>query len=276
MNISTLLSKFKPKEQRPYLLTGKYDLCYYIDPSSALDRHIIVNGILDDWIATHLKDLVRPTATILDIGANAGLLAVPFAKIHVPQGTVIAFEPNNDVLKQMRVNVALNDLSNVVIESIALQDDPSMTKIRFNIREALDGDGLLNKGISTIQSIALHSQGASSVTASTVDQYVRTKKVKRVDFIKIDVEGAEYRVLKGSLETIKRDRPIIHYEFSIVLDELTKSDNSSQTFELLAELGYVQYLIKEEKSLERVSRANAVTSDVNILCVPRGYKLRIS
>ncbi len=275
MNIATLINRFR--KQKPYLRTGRYGICYYINPSSALDRHIVVHGILNDWIATHLKDLVKPTSTVLDIGANAGLLTLPFAKVHVPQGKVIAFEPDDEVLKQLRINVALNNLTNVIIEPIALQDDSSITEINFNIREARDGDGLLNKGISTIQSIGLHSKGTSSVKASTVDNYVKDNKVKKIDFIKIDVEGAEYRVLKGALETIKREQPVIHYEFSIVLDKLAESNNSSQTFNMLADLGYAQYLIKEEKSLERLNKVDSVKGDVNILCLPqkgKGYNLK--
>ncbi len=276
MNLAALFTRRGRKEQKPYLLTGKYDICYYIDPSSALDRHIIIHGILNDWIATHLKDLVRPNATVLDIGANAGLLTVPFAKAHVPEGRVIAFEPDANVCRQLRINAALNDLSNVLIEPVALQDDPSLAKLSLNVREALDGDGLLNKGISTIQSIGLHAKGTSVVAASTVDKYVKNNKLGKVDFIKIDVEGAEYRVVKGARETIKRDHPIILYEFSVVLDKLAKIENSRQTFNVLAELGYAQYVIRDEESLERVTRASSVTTDVNILCLPHGVKPRIS
>lgn len=267
MNVFTVLSKFR--KEKPYLRIGKYGIQYYINPNSALDRHIVMHGILGDWIATHLKDFVSPSGIVLDIGANAGLLTVPFAKVHVPEGRVIAFEPDEEVLKQLRINVALNGLSNVTVEPMALQDDPKISEISFNLREARDGDGLINKGISTIQSIDLHSKGSSPVAASTVDNYIKDNKINKVDFIKIDVEGAEFRVLKGALETIKRDQPVLLYEFSVVLDKLAGGSNSSQTFNLLADLGYVQYLIKDERSLELLEQADSVKGDINILCLPR-------
>ena len=150
---SRLHNRFKKESKRkePYILKGEYDLSYQIDPNSALDDHIVKHGIFQDWIATKLGELINKNGIVLDIGANVGLLTLPFAKKHVPKGRVYAFEPDIENYKQLEKNIDLNSLSNVIPQFIALQDNSSIKEIEFFHRRVIDGDKLTNRGLSTLE-----------------------------------------------------------------------------------------------------------------------------
>lgn len=70
------------KKKSPYKV-GKYGITYCIDYRSALDKHIIDSGILQDWSVNQIDNLVERNAVIFDIGANVGLTTLPFAKCRV-------------------------------------------------------------------------------------------------------------------------------------------------------------------------------------------------
>lgn len=206
----------------------------------------------------------------MDVGANAGLLTLPFAK-HVPKGKVYAFEPDMENYKQLEKNIELNSLSNVIPQCIALQDDPSIKGIEFSQRRVIDGDKLINRGLSTLEKIPLYTVSRYTVQCSTVDQFVKQNKLHTVDFIKIDVEGSEYKVLKGGKDSIENFCPIIHYEYSTTIDKLTNSNNTNKSFSFLSELGYKQYVIQDEKKLMELKEYDSSLKDCNVLAIHKAY-----
>jgi hypothetical protein len=126
-----------------------------------------------------------------------------------------------------------------------------------------------NKGLSSIEDIEQFTVKTVKVPATTIDAFVAKHKLKRVDFIKIDVEGAEAKVLKGSKKTIKEFKPIIEYEYSTIIDQLAHSQNTKECFSLLQQLGYVQYEIVNEKCFRLVRHPGSMPGS-NILCFPGG------
>jgi FkbM family methyltransferase len=265
-----LRNKFKkePKNKEPYTLKGIYDLLYLIYPNSALDDHIVKHGIIQDWIATRLGEFIKEDGIILDIGANVGLLTLPFAKKHVPKGKVFAFEPDMENYTQLEKNIQLNSLSNVFPYCIALQDNPLIKEVNFYLRRAIDGDKLTNRGLSTLEKMSNHNISNDVVSCSTIDQIVNENELSQIDFIKIDVEGSEFKVLTGGINTIKKHKPVIMYEYSIVIDKLTNSENTFNSFQLLKNFGYVQYKIFEEKSLLKLSSYDPNLESANIIAFP--------
>lgn len=275
---SRLRNRFKKESKRkePYILKGEYGLSYQIDPNSALDDQIVKHGIIQDWIATKLGEFINESGIVLDIGANAGLLTLPFAKKHVPKGKVYAFEPDMENYKQLEKNIELNVLSNAIPQFIALQDDSSIKEIEFFHRRAIDGDKLTNRGLSTLEKISLHNVSSDTVQCLTIDQFVKQNKLHTVDFIKIDVEGSEYRVLKGGIDSIEKFCPIIQYEYSPTIDKLTNSNNTNKSFSFLSELGYQQYIIQDEKKLVGLKEYDSSLKDCNVLTIHKSNSLSSS
>lgn len=186
----------------------------------------------------------------------------------VPKGKVIAYEPDKENFSQLQKNKEANNLNNLQVFPVAIQNNPKIKKISFNIRRTIDDEGKENRGLSSLVALPTFVQSRVTVSASTVDAEVERLKIKKINFIKIDVEGAELMVLKGAEKSIKRFKPIIQYEYSNVLDRLTKQKNAKKSFEFLKKLGYRQFAIPEEKGIKELLRPDSDISDVNVICFP--------
>jgi len=247
---------------------GKFGIKYFIIQNSALDCHISQNGIFKEWIANKVNDLIPRNGIIFDIGANAGLLSVVFAKNCVPNGRVYAFEPDKENFDQLLKNIKINDFDNIKAFPIAIQNNHQAKQIKFNIRRVIDGDGNENRGLSSLISFPTNKVSEKIVLASTIDCEIKKNKVKRIDFLKIDVEGAEYQVLLGGKESIKKFQPIIQYECSNILDKMINTDNTKKCFYFLKNLGYKQFVIIKEQRLQELKKNNSKMQDANIICFP--------
>ncbi len=139
-----------------------------------------------------LDQLVRPGATVVDVGANIGYNTVHAARLAGPRGRVIALEPTPDNLEVLRRNVESAQLENVLIEPLAAGR-------ALGIR-----DFFVRGARSAVNSLFAESCYASvtdvlKVAVSPLDDVVKGA----VDVVKIDVEGAEIDVLEGMARLLR-------------------------------------------------------------------------
>ena len=260
-------------KKQKFIFQGKYDIYYNIHPNSVLDNIIVTRGIYDDFLIRLLSKLIPTDSTSFDIGANAGFLSLPFAKILSPKGTVHCFEPDLEIFSFLLENIKINNLTNIVCNSFALQNNHKLKKIILNKRRAIHDDGRKNTGLSTIEPNPTYVIGAESVSCSTVDNYVKENSIKQVDLLKIDVEGGDSKVLFGSAKTIEHFSPIIIYEFSPEIDHLIGISNTRRCFDFLNSKGYVQYQITNDETINQLSDYDGIMGESNILCIPNTIKL---
>lgn len=144
------------------------------------------------------KHVLKPGDVFVDVGANIGY----FTRIAsaLVGGGVHAFEPMPAAIRLLRENA--RDLKNVRLHEIALSNERGVCD--FSIRKYGDTSSL---GAD----IASATANIISVQTDTIDNVLKDEK--RIDVIKIDVEGYEYEVLKGALETIKSKRPLLYFEY---------------------------------------------------------------
>jgi len=150
------------------------------------------------------QSLVRPGDTIVDVGAHVGFWIMSAARRAMPGGRAVAFEPTPHNLLRLRRNLALNALDYVRCEPMALadQEGPSDFFVADNGNEGLG-------------SLASHDDANRriTVTTTTLDAWCASNNVTTVDVLKIDVEGAEQRVLTGARAMLApRRRPVILFE----------------------------------------------------------------
>lgn len=250
-----------------YVTTGLYGIKYLINPSSSLDTLIQKEGTLHDWnILKKLDTVLRDDSIIFDIGANVGHLSLLFAKKLAPNGSVFCYEPDQENREQLTKNKDLNSAKNITILPYALQDNQDITEAEFSIRRSIDGDGNQNRGLSSLKKIIKFTKDVLSVPASTIDKECKRLSIAHLDFIKIDVEGAEYMVLQGGEASIRKYKPIIQYEYSNVLDALMKENNTMLSFNFLQSLGYKQLYEKEAGTLTELRNPDPTMKDVNMVC----------
>jgi len=199
----------------------------------------------------------------MDIGANEGLFSLIFKTLQ-PNCLIYAFEPAPKSFKRFRINISLNNFSNIIIEKSCLGSYEGSTKF-YNFQGPMSGLSSLRPPSNMI----LAPIKVISVPITTIDCYVKRKKIENLDFIKIDVEGGELDVLKGGVDSIKKINPIIMSE---IQDLRTKNWNykAFEIYQFLKLLNYNWYKITEKGFLKEVSLNKKDNIDYeNLVAIPQ-------
>jgi FkbM family methyltransferase len=143
-------------------------------------------------------------AVVLDVGACVGAWTVPLARAsHVAR--VYAFEPVPSNFERLGDAVAANALRNVTVLPLALGD--ASRPVEMWLKASQTG------AASGTAAVVATGEGQLTVAMTTLDAWAEREQLARLDFIKIDVEGAEFFVLDGAARTVERFRPLILAEF---------------------------------------------------------------
>lgn len=158
--------------------------------------------------------LVKPGDIILDIGANTGLYSIFFSKLISEEGKVFAFEPDSGTFKILEENLIINSCVNVVPLNFALSDKEAaieMVSELSNNAHLKTGDAF--RYIKEVNEV--HSANGSSVMKSVrLDDIQEIQQQPGINFLKVDVEGAELLVFKGAEITLKKFKPAILFELN--------------------------------------------------------------
>lgn len=191
-------SLLKPKNVTFDLVGGKDKVVYktVFQNTSLITREALYPIVADfDYYQYFYK--VKSGDVVIDAGANCGHLSIFFSKLVGQSGKVFAFEPDKFNIGRIEKNMALNpDLSNnIMIEDLLLWDKNEW----INFYEA-----------GTVGSSAVWMPDAEHCVkkqAVTIDDWVKNNLIQKLDFIKMDIEGAEIEALEGCVETIKTFQP---------------------------------------------------------------------
>jgi FkbM family methyltransferase len=146
-----------------------------------------------------------PGDVFVDIGANHGYFTVLAATRVGETGHVYAFEPNPAVLEQLRLHLAVNRLTSIVTVTATALAEVDDETARFFISQCEGNSGLstLTPDPKFIESGALSASQYVEVAQRRFDRWREENHLNRIDWVKIDVEGAEERVLQGMGETLQ-------------------------------------------------------------------------
>lgn len=201
---------------------------------------------LNNWIWHYeagerrlLSQLIQSGWIALDIGAHYGLYTLLIARKVSPDGLVIAFEPSPRELKQLLMHLWINRCHNVQVEAFALGDTEG--EAEFFLYDITSRNSLRPQPWTLSQRI--------KVPVITLDTFLELQGIKRVDFIKMDTEGAELSILQGMQRLLeRRPRPIIVSELS---DSVTEAWGypAKAIYEFLAERGFHWFSINLQGTL---------------------------
>jgi FkbM family methyltransferase len=155
-------------------------------------------GVYEPAVVNAIQHIVKLGWVCADVGAHLGYITLLLAKSVGPTGKVVAFEPFPNNFQVLQSNIALNGYKNVVLENKAVMDQSGWVSLKPY------GDDPLP------YSTFAHS-GSGGCAAVSLDDYWGNR-TDRLNFVKIDVEGAEAAVLKGMERIMCRDRPILLVE----------------------------------------------------------------
>ena len=136
--------------------------------------------------------LLRPGMTVVDVGANVGLLTRQFCQRVGKSGRVYAFEPDPLTFQFLEFNT--RSFKNKELTQCAVSDNQEPALLHLNLTSGT-GNSLLNQG---------HSTESVPVVCTSLDEFLKQRDNPLVDVIKIDVEGAELSALRGMKQTAAR------------------------------------------------------------------------
>lgn len=201
-----------------------------------------------EWHVTEvLTSALHPGSTFVDVGANVGYHTFHAASIVGTQGSVVALEPSSENCRLLRLSQLDNNANNVAIIPLALDRE---TGVRY-----LSAHVGTNAGLIPDARADLLAGRGSPVYAATLDEIAPP----RIDVLKVDVEGAEFRVLDGGRKTLQRDKPLIVMEFSCEMVRRVSDVDPGEALQDLLDIGYRLFI------LDRVSRKPVAVASAHAL-----------
>jgi len=209
-----------------------------------------LHGIKEIFIEEIYKQTIPPNAVILDCGANIGLSVIYLKKI-CPTATIIAFEPDPDNFKLLQKNIASHGLQNVELKNEAIWKEDTM--LSFEARGTMGSKIVFDK----------------EADRSKLTKAVRLKDYlnRKIDFLKIDIEGAEYEVLRDISDNLSFVKNLF-VEYHGMFGQVSEL---SELFDLFSKNGF-RYYIKEATPVYETpfsrEKKNAILYDIqlNIFC----------
>ena len=204
-----------------------------LDPEDMVSRSILESG---EWEAASwqmMREHLSAGGTFVDVGAQIGYYTLKAAPVVGARGHVIAVEPNPETLRRLQTNLDASEAKMVTVAPVACSDAEAVLEL-YAGPASNTGETSLSKANASQAGVVANTY---KVRARPLDDIVREAGVAHVDVIKIDVEGAEYMVLQGALQTLDRDHPMLLLE---LIDRQLQSLGSSvaQVTELLKAHGY--------------------------------------
>lgn len=183
-----------------------------------------------------LERFLTPGSVMVDVGASYGVYSLRASRLVGDSGRIIAFEPALKSFGVLEQNLALNRASNVVCVRMALSDR--------------DGEAFLyhhpDPGRNSLARVDDQVKNYEVVLVRTLDSMLSELGVTKVNFIKVDAEGADELVLRGAQVTLTTFKPAVLFEYNPSASSAMDLEPHG-TGKLLASLGYSFYQLRNEE-----------------------------
>ena len=229
--------------------------------------HLIMNGVYEKGLTTYLLRSVEKNSTFIDIGANIGYYTCLLGKKLRDSGRIFAFEadPKNHSILKRNMQINWIDKSNIIAENVGISDK----KCELTFYRMINKPG--NSSFIPQDTDSINTE-MLKLNCTSIDDYFSSIPGS-IDFMKIDVEGAEFSVLLGGQRTLGRQNDI-----KIILEwdpaRWTKASVSVKNVrDLLESLGFIPHTLdsKGEVSLSswdeitKIRYANLIFSRTPIM-----------
>lgn len=201
----------------------------------------VTPGLLSGRYESHLTAVFEryctPGMTVIDVGANLGYYSLLASKLVGPTGRVVALEPNSENCRLLLSSLRLNGVSNVQLLPVAA--DAATGWAYYSTHVGSNG-GLIEDG-------NLLSHPGTVVPTFRLDDLVDGP----VGLLKMDVEGAEGRVVHGATEIIERDRPIVTTELKEEMLLRVSGTTVADYLGYFEQLGYTPSILEKATGAEK-------------------------
>jgi FkbM family methyltransferase len=254
--------------QRTTLLAGKFNhlqqcrhgwMLFNVN-DEFIGRSLQLYGEYSEGETEVFRQFVQEGHVVLDVGANLGAHTLYFANTVGRRGAVLAFEPQRVIFQTLCANMALNSLTNVYCNNVAVGAEHGSVLV-----PPLDAYCTQNFGSLSL----LEAAEGVRVEKITLDSL----NLPRCNFLKIDVEGMELDVLRGARQTIERHKPVLYVEND-------RADHSAELTRFIDSLGYAMYrhqprYFNPQNWYQNSENVFGTTVSLNLLCIDHSRKVQI-
>jgi len=238
--ISVMLHRFFRANQAVVVIENfDQDLKLKIDPSRSMGATIYWTGFHEFHEFLFLHKFLKKDMVFVDVGANLGEYSLFVAK-RLTQGMVLAFEPLPKMHALLEENIKLNHFKNVKLLRYGLSDQEGILPIL-----EIDDE---HEGLSTFYPGDRKIMNRTEVPLKSFDKEFGNFGVATLDFIKMDIEGAELTALKGFKSSIERFKPVIMIEINALTYERA-GYSVEEMFQFFKEMNYHPFEINKQGDL---------------------------
>jgi len=209
----------------------------FLDPDDRLE--LSINGVYGEYETQIMKNHIKKGDVVIDVGANIGYFTLLYSRLVGEKGKVIAFEPEPKNFELLKKNIEINNYDNVIIEQKAVSDSNGTLNLFL-------ADNMANHKIYQLSESYDKSIPIESVI---LDDYLKEHNLTdKINFIKIDVEGAEYNVFNGMKSVIAQSKNLkIFTEFMYRLIKISGSE-PKDIVKILQDCGFTINFVDSEKN----------------------------
>lgn len=224
----------------------------FVDLSDRVIGHGIIKGEYESEEVDFVKSIIKPGDTVLDIGANIGFFTILMADLIGETGKSYSFEPLPRNFKLLNRSIEENGFAGrATIEHAAVGETQGTLKLISPPTETLNlGGAFLKTGDTQVPPGHI----AEEVTVIRLDNYSIERPVK---FIKIDVEGAELLALRGAMNILTEDKPVIMAELNPPQLRKVSSCTSAQFISEINKCGYNCYELNSGNVGKQITSPNS-------------------
>lgn len=238
---------------RPALAHTFFGLPMQVVLPAGMDLYLLGAKSHDSEIrlARLLLHHLRPGDTFVDVGGHFGYFTLLASRLVGPAGRVVAFEASGSTYAVLAANVRAQ--ANVTAHHLALSDQAETISffefpVLYNEFNSMDVDQFRHE-----KWFAASPPTKREVSAVPLDEMVRREQLHPA-LIKIDVEGAELKVIRGAADTLRRQRPLVVMEY---LAPDRHNTAHQQAAALLRELGYASFVPAPDGQLDACADLDA-------------------
>jgi FkbM family methyltransferase len=207
------------------------------DPADAAVTPGLLSGDYEPQLTSVFKRHCKPGMTVVDVGANVGYYSILASKLVGPSGRVIALEPNSENCRLLLSSVRMAGITNVELIPVACDRASGWAYYSSHVGS--------NGGLIDAEDLLSHP--GVVVPTFRLDDIVDGP----VHFLKMDVEGAEARVVGGATRLIERDRPIITTELTRDMLRNVSAVSIAEYLGYFERLGYTPTVLESSSGAEK-------------------------
>lgn len=220
-----------------------------LDLSEAIDLHVFIFGKFEAEIVKCAKKLkLNKFNNIIDIGANFGIQTLQIAD-EFKNSKIFSIEPTNYAYEKLLKNLNLNKELKKNIKTYKLFLGSKDQKKPDTIFSSWD----LNSNKLKHPKHLGEKMSTFNTQSKTLEEFILVNEIHELDFIKLDVDGYEYYVLKGGSNFLKKKKPPIFMELAPYLYE-EYGYNKEMIINLIKTLGYEFYDLKNLKKILNIKK----------------------